>query len=152
MEKKNTAVVTVVGNDTIGIIARVSAALARHDANLSLIHIWAAVWPPDDGEAEPVLLHHGAGAVLHVLQRRTDDVLSHVLLFLIKTGLFEAVFPGGKTAFFFDVSRFVPADFGRGSGLLLQRRAFCDTIHVYVCGEDRPVYVRNAMEGNQKRA
>lgn len=34
MEKKNTAVVTVVGNDTIGIIARVSAALARHDANI----------------------------------------------------------------------------------------------------------------------
>ena len=34
MEKKNKAVVTVVGNDTIGIIARVSAALARHDANI----------------------------------------------------------------------------------------------------------------------
>lgn len=34
MEKKNTAVVTVVGNDTIGIIARVSAVLARHDANI----------------------------------------------------------------------------------------------------------------------
>ena len=34
MEKKNTAVVTVVGNDTIGIIARMSAALARHDANI----------------------------------------------------------------------------------------------------------------------
>ena len=34
MEKKNTAVVTVVGNDTIGIIARGSAALARHDANI----------------------------------------------------------------------------------------------------------------------
>lgn len=34
MEKKNTAVVTVVGKDTIGIIARVSAALARHDANI----------------------------------------------------------------------------------------------------------------------
>ena len=34
MEKKNTAVVTVVGNDTIGIIARVSAALAHHDANI----------------------------------------------------------------------------------------------------------------------
>ena len=34
MEKKNTAVVTVVGNDTIGIIARVSASLARHDANI----------------------------------------------------------------------------------------------------------------------
>lgn len=34
MEKKNTAVVTVVGNDTIGIIARVSAALAHHGANI----------------------------------------------------------------------------------------------------------------------
>lgn len=34
MDKKNTAVVTVVGNDTIGIIARVSAALARHEANI----------------------------------------------------------------------------------------------------------------------
>ena len=34
MEKKNTAVVTVVGNDTIGIIARVSAALAHHEANI----------------------------------------------------------------------------------------------------------------------
>ena len=34
MEKKNTAVVTVVGNDTIGIIARVSDVLARHDANI----------------------------------------------------------------------------------------------------------------------
>ncbi|MDO5378972.1 MAG: ACT domain-containing protein [Clostridia bacterium] len=34
MEKKNTAVVTVVGKDTIGIIARVSAALARNDANI----------------------------------------------------------------------------------------------------------------------
>ena len=34
MEKKNTAVVTVVGNDTIGIIARVSAVLARHEANI----------------------------------------------------------------------------------------------------------------------
>lgn len=34
MEKKNTAVVTVVGNDTIGIIARVSAVLAHHDANI----------------------------------------------------------------------------------------------------------------------
>lgn len=34
MEKKNTAVVTVVGNDTIGIIARVSAVLACHDANI----------------------------------------------------------------------------------------------------------------------
>ena len=28
MEKKNTAVVTVVGNDTIGIIARVSASVS----------------------------------------------------------------------------------------------------------------------------
>ena len=34
MDKKNTAVVTVVGNDTIGIIARVSAALAHHAANI----------------------------------------------------------------------------------------------------------------------
>ena len=34
MEKKNTAVVTVVGNDTIGIIARVSAVLFQHDANI----------------------------------------------------------------------------------------------------------------------
>lgn len=34
MERKNTAVVTVLGNDTIGIIARVSAALARHSANI----------------------------------------------------------------------------------------------------------------------
>ena len=34
MEKKNTAVVTVVGNDTIGIIARVSAVLAHHEANI----------------------------------------------------------------------------------------------------------------------
>ena len=34
MEKKNTAVVTVVGNDTIGIIARVSAVLFKHDANI----------------------------------------------------------------------------------------------------------------------
>ena len=34
MEKKNTAIVTVVGKDTIGIIARVSAALAHHDANI----------------------------------------------------------------------------------------------------------------------
>ena len=34
MEKKNTAVVTVVGNDTIGIIARVSAVLLKHDANI----------------------------------------------------------------------------------------------------------------------
>ena len=31
MEKKNKAVVTVVGNDTIGIIARVSAALAQRN-------------------------------------------------------------------------------------------------------------------------
>ena len=37
MEKKNTAVVTVVGNDTIGIIARVSAALAHHEANILYI-------------------------------------------------------------------------------------------------------------------
>ncbi|MBQ2834856.1 MAG: ACT domain-containing protein [Clostridia bacterium] len=34
MEKKNTAVVTVVGRDTIGIIARVSAALSHHEANI----------------------------------------------------------------------------------------------------------------------
>ena len=34
MEKKNTAVVTVVGNDTIGIIAQVSAVLAHHEANI----------------------------------------------------------------------------------------------------------------------
>ena len=34
MEKKNTAVVTVVGNDTIGIIAQVSAVLSRHEANI----------------------------------------------------------------------------------------------------------------------
>ena len=34
MDKKNTAVVTVVGNDTIGIIARVSAALSHHEANI----------------------------------------------------------------------------------------------------------------------
>ena len=34
MEKKNTAVVTVVGKDTRGIIARVSAVLAQHDANI----------------------------------------------------------------------------------------------------------------------
>ena len=34
MEKKNRAVVTVLGNDTIGIIAKVSAVLARHDANI----------------------------------------------------------------------------------------------------------------------
>ena len=34
MEKKNTAVVTVVGKDTIGIIAKVSNVLAGHDANI----------------------------------------------------------------------------------------------------------------------
>ena len=34
MEKKNTAVVTVVGNDTVGIIARVSAVLSQHEANI----------------------------------------------------------------------------------------------------------------------
>lgn len=34
MEKKNTAVVTVVGNDTVGIIARVSAVLSEHEANI----------------------------------------------------------------------------------------------------------------------
>ena len=34
MEKKNTAVVTVVGNDTIGIIARVSAVISKHEANI----------------------------------------------------------------------------------------------------------------------
>ena len=34
MEKKNTAVVTVVGNDTIGIIAKVSNVLANNDANI----------------------------------------------------------------------------------------------------------------------
>ena len=34
MDKKNKAGVTVVGNDTIGIIARVSAALAAHNANI----------------------------------------------------------------------------------------------------------------------
>ncbi len=34
MENKNHAVVTVLGNDTIGIIARVSAVLAAHDANI----------------------------------------------------------------------------------------------------------------------
>lgn len=34
MEKKNQAVVTVVGRDTIGIIARVSRELALHDANI----------------------------------------------------------------------------------------------------------------------
>ena len=34
MEKKNTAVVTVVGNDTVGIIARVSAVLSEHEATI----------------------------------------------------------------------------------------------------------------------
>ena len=34
MEKTNKAVVTVVGYDTIAIIARVSAALAQHEANI----------------------------------------------------------------------------------------------------------------------
>ena len=34
MEKKKTAVVTVVGNDTVGIIARVSAVLSQHEANI----------------------------------------------------------------------------------------------------------------------
>ena len=34
MEKKNQAVVTVTGKDTIGIIAKVSATLAQHDANI----------------------------------------------------------------------------------------------------------------------
>ena len=34
MEKKTTAVVTVVGNDTVGIIARVSAVLSQHEANI----------------------------------------------------------------------------------------------------------------------
>jgi len=34
VENKNHAVVTVLGNDTIGIIARVSAVLAAHDANI----------------------------------------------------------------------------------------------------------------------
>lgn len=34
MEKKNTAVVTVVGNDTVGIISRVSAVLSQHEANI----------------------------------------------------------------------------------------------------------------------
>ena len=33
MDKKNKAVVTVFGNDTIGSIARVSAALAAHNTN-----------------------------------------------------------------------------------------------------------------------
>jgi len=34
MEKKNTAVVTVLGNDIRGIIAKVSAVLADRDANI----------------------------------------------------------------------------------------------------------------------
>ena len=34
MEKKNTAVVTVVGKDTCGIIAQVSDVLWKHDANI----------------------------------------------------------------------------------------------------------------------
>ena len=34
MEKKDTAVVTVVGKDTIGIIAMVSAVLSEHEANI----------------------------------------------------------------------------------------------------------------------
>ena len=34
MDKKNTAVVTVVGNDTVGIIARVSAVLSKNEANI----------------------------------------------------------------------------------------------------------------------
>ena len=34
MDKKNTAVVTVVGNDTVGIIARVSAVLSQNEANI----------------------------------------------------------------------------------------------------------------------
>ena len=34
MEKKNTAVLTVVGNDTIGIIAKVSNVLANNEANI----------------------------------------------------------------------------------------------------------------------
>lgn len=34
MDKQNTAVVTVVGNDTIGIIAKVSAVLSEHEANI----------------------------------------------------------------------------------------------------------------------
>lgn len=34
MEKKNTAVVTVVGEDTCGIIAQVSDVLWKHDANI----------------------------------------------------------------------------------------------------------------------
>ena len=34
MDKQNTAVVTVVGKDTIGIIAKVSAVLSDHEANI----------------------------------------------------------------------------------------------------------------------
>ena len=34
MNNQNRAVVTVLGNDTVGIIARVSTVLARHDANI----------------------------------------------------------------------------------------------------------------------
>ena len=34
MDKKNTAVVTVLGSDIRGIIARVSAVLASHEANI----------------------------------------------------------------------------------------------------------------------
>ena len=34
MEKQNRAVLTVLGNDTTGIIARVSAVLYRHNANI----------------------------------------------------------------------------------------------------------------------
>jgi len=34
MDRKNTAVVTVLGNDIRGIIAEVSAVLAGHDANI----------------------------------------------------------------------------------------------------------------------
>ena len=34
MDKKNTAVVTVVGKDTIGIIAKVSAVLSEHEVNI----------------------------------------------------------------------------------------------------------------------
>ena len=34
MDKKNTAVVTVLGNDIRGIIAKVSAVLAAHEANI----------------------------------------------------------------------------------------------------------------------
>ena len=34
MDKQNTAVVTVVGKDTIGIIAKVSAVLSEHETNI----------------------------------------------------------------------------------------------------------------------